>query len=126
MVIKPKFTDPMTSVMPYQYPIPSGPNADIPPNLVNDYHLPALAPPAHPQTLHQSTVTPIRGDTPLASKLGKMRRASSTSNVQGQARADAKETALSAEKRRNKLGYHRTSVACGQLISSHNSRAVAG
>jgi hypothetical protein len=43
----------------------------------------------------------------------KIKRSMSTPNVRGQASADA--AALSAEKRRNKLGYHRTSVACGEL-----------
>jgi hypothetical protein len=38
----------------------------------------------------------------------------STPNVRGQASADAAALALSADKRRNKLGYHRTSVACGK------------
>jgi hypothetical protein len=37
-----------------------------------------------------------------------------TPNVRGQATADAAPLALSAEKRRNKLGYHKTSVACGK------------
>ena len=45
---------------------------------------------------------------------GKIKRATSTPNVRGQASADAAALALSAEKRRNKLGYHRTSVACGK------------
>lgn len=49
-----------------------------------------------------------------ASKSAKIKRSMSTPNVRGQASADAAALALSAEKRRNKLGYHRTSVACGK------------
>lgn len=40
-----------------------------------------------------------------------IKRSASTPNIRGQAAADA---AALAEKRRNKLGYHRTSVACGE------------
>jgi hypothetical protein len=42
-----------------------------------------------------------------------MKRAASTPNVRSMAGAEALAVAM-AEKRRNKLGYHRTSVACGQ------------
>jgi hypothetical protein len=42
-----------------------------------------------------------------------MKRAASTPNVRTVAGADALAVSV-AEKRRNKLGYHRTSVACGQ------------
>ena len=44
-----------------------------------------------------------------------MKRAMSTPNVRSVAGDDALAASL-AEKRRNKLGYHRTSVACGQLL----------
>lgn len=49
-----------------------------------------------------------------ASKSAKIKRSMSTPNVRGQATAEAAALALSADKRRNKLGYHRTSVACGK------------
>lgn len=56
-------------------------------------------------------------------KSAKMKRSTSTPNVRGQAAADAAALALSAEKRRNKLGYHRTSVACGeQGLAGINTR----
>ncbi|KAI9804955.1 MAG: hypothetical protein M1833_006258 [Piccolia ochrophora] len=43
-----------------------------------------------------------------------VKRSASTPNVRGQAAADAASMSMSAaDKRRNKLGYHRTSVACG-------------
>lgn len=44
-----------------------------------------------------------------------IKRAASTPNVRGLATSDV--TAMSYDKRRNKLGYHRTSVACGTLYS---------
>jgi len=43
-----------------------------------------------------------------------LKRSASTPNVRGHHNSDAGMT--SAEKRRNKLGYHRTSVACGMKI----------
>ncbi|KAH0543199.1 hypothetical protein FGG08_002460 [Glutinoglossum americanum] len=43
-----------------------------------------------------------------------VKRSASTPNVRGQAAADAAGLSF-ADKRRNKLGYHRTSVACGKL-----------
>ncbi|KAI9809282.1 MAG: hypothetical protein M1825_002573 [Sarcosagium campestre] len=43
-----------------------------------------------------------------------VKRSASTPNVRAQALADAASMSMSAaDKRRNKLGYHRTSVACG-------------
>jgi len=50
--------------------------------------------------------------TSVESRSAKIKRSMSTPNVRGQAAAEA--AALSADKRRNKLGYHRTSVACGE------------
>ncbi|KAI9670906.1 MAG: hypothetical protein M1817_003791 [Caeruleum heppii] len=45
--------------------------------------------------------------------MSSMKRSASTPNVRGQAAADAAALSYAADKRRNKLGYHRTSVACG-------------
>ncbi len=45
------------------------------------------------------------------------KRSASTPNVRGLAAVDAAGLSMSAaEKRRNKLGYHRTSVACGEFF----------
>ena len=44
-----------------------------------------------------------------------LKRSASTPNVRGLTNGDAGMTL--AEKRRNKLGYHRTSVACGMFFS---------
>lgn len=46
-----------------------------------------------------------------------VKRSASTPNVRGLAAVDAAGLSMSAaEKRRNKLGYHRTSVACGKFF----------
>lgn len=113
----PRISDPMTSIMSYQYPLPPAPDVDVTPsNMINAYHLPAIAPPNHEQTLNKAS--PIRRGPSGPSKTSKMKRSASSPNVRGQARADPPESAfisLADEKRRNKLGYHRTSVACGQF-----------
>ena len=44
-----------------------------------------------------------------------LKRSASTPNVRGFSNGDAGMTL--AEKRRNKLGYHRTSVACGMFFT---------
>jgi hypothetical protein len=109
------FSGSMTSIMSYQYPLPPAPDVDISPsNLINNYQLPILPPPNHSQPLNKAS--PIRRGASGPAKGGKMKRSSSSPNVRGQARADQTESAfisLADEKRRNKLGYHRTSVACG-------------
>jgi hypothetical protein len=45
-----------------------------------------------------------------------LKRSASTPNVRGSSQSDMP-ASLSAEKRRNKLGYHRTSVACGKFAN---------
>jgi len=101
--------------MSYQYPPPSsGPDLDLNSNMMNNnYHLPAVGqlPQQHSQPYAKHSPTSKIRATNVASKNAKMRRSASTPNVRGQAASDA--AALSAEKKRNKLGYHRTSVACG-------------
>lgn len=114
--------DSMTSAMSYQYPIPSsgpgpGPHIDNhSSNLVNNFHLPSVIPPQSDHRSHNlpKAPSPIRRGASAGQKQEKMKRSMSTPNVRGQARQDQAESALSAEKRRNKLGYHRTSVACGR------------
>jgi len=49
-----------------------------------------------------------------ASKASKLKRSMSTPNVRGQVSSDSAALSFSADKKRNKLGYHRTSVACGK------------
>lgn len=47
-----------------------------------------------------------------------LKRSASTPTVRGVSGQTDMPLSLSAEKRRNKLGYHRTSVACGMLKKS--------
>jgi hypothetical protein len=112
----PSFSGPMTSIMSYQYPHPPAHDVDISPsNLINNnYQLPVLPPPTHSQPLNKAS--PMRRGVSGPAKGGKMKRSSSSPNVRGQARTEQTDSAfisLADEKRRNKLGYHRTSVACG-------------
>ncbi|KAE8447449.1 hypothetical protein EG329_010722 [Mollisiaceae sp. DMI_Dod_QoI] len=101
--------------MSYQYPL-SAPGLDSSSNMIPSFHHPSSldhAPtPPPPQTKLDSPSLKTRVN-PAGSKAAKVKRSMSTPNVRGQATADAAALALSAEKRRNKLGYHRTSVACG-------------
>lgn len=79
----------------------------------------------HTTNSDQSPVIP--GESPVESpveykyhgstssaKVSKMKRSTSTPNVRSHADNDAANMAIAADKRRNKLGYHRTSVACGK------------
>jgi len=113
------FSRPMTSIMSYQYPLPPAPDVEVSSsNLVNNYQVPVLPPPNHSQPLNKSSH--MRRGASGPTKGGKMKRSSSSPNVRGQARADQTEStfiSLADEKRRNKLGYHRTSVACGWFPS---------
>ena len=117
--------DPLTSLsstdsdalpnMAYQFPLGSS-GLESSSNMIPSYHhlpgehtqpeSPADAKPASPSLKN-------RGGS-IGSKSAKIKRSMSTPNVGGQSSVDAAALALSAEKRRNKLGYHRTSVACGE------------
>jgi hypothetical protein len=101
--------------MAYQYPMGT-PGLDSSSNMIPSYH---HLPGEHTQPNSPSDATPSspslknRGSS-TGTKSAKIKRSMSTPNVRGQSSADAAALALSAEKRRNKLGYHRTSVACGE------------
>ena len=110
------FPEPMTSIMSYQYPLPPAPDVDVSPSSLinNNYQIPVLPPPNHSQSSNKAA--PVRRGVSGPAKGGKVKRSTSSPNVRGQTRADQPESAfisLADEKRRNKLGYHRTSVACG-------------
>lgn len=99
--------------MAYQYPLPSS-GMDSPSNMIPSLdHLPLEEEPASPPALAKPA-SPTNRPNSAPSKAAKVKRSISTPNVRGQATADAAALALSAEKKRNKLGYHRTSVACGE------------
>ena len=113
-------SDAVSGTMAYQYPLPSS-GLDQSTNMIPSFHhLPSDQPPPHSpaHTKPPSPDSQNRGPSSLgsksSSKASKIKRSMSTPNVRGQATADAAALALSAEKRRNKLGYHRTSVACGE------------
>jgi hypothetical protein len=104
-------SDSGSASMGYQYATPS-PGMDSSGNVIPSFH---HFPRNHTQpgspALTQST-TSEDPSKPASS------RSTSTPDVPGQEATDAAALALSAEKRRNKLGYHRTSVACGERALS--------
>ena len=110
--------DPVTSFMAYQYPLP--PLGIDPVNgMIPSYHhhLPGeISQPTSPALTKPSSPAMNKRGVAGTTKSAKIKRSMSTPNVRGQASADAAALALSAEKRRNKLGYHRTSVACGKQL----------
>ena len=95
--------------MAYQYPLAtSGLESS---NMIPSFHHPPLD---HAQPDSPASPGIKNTGTSAPSKSSKIKRSMSTPNVRGQATAEAAALALSADKRRNKLGYHRTSVACGE------------
>ena len=118
-------TEPMTDIMSYQYPPPPPPNGadmEMPPSgYMSNY---SMHPQSSPMDMRQgpdSSMKLERRDS--LSKSLKLKRSISTPDVRPQQPGlpppqtpipEQSALALSAEKRRNKLGYHRTSVACGE------------
>ncbi len=102
--------------MSYQYPL--APGLESPSGMIPSYHHPPIehARPLSPATANHPSPNPRNRGGLVSSKSAKIKRSMSTPNVRGQASTDAAALALSAEKRRNKLGYHRTSVACGKNV----------
>ncbi|KFY01677.1 hypothetical protein O988_02606 [Pseudogymnoascus sp. VKM F-3808] len=94
----------------YQYPpLPSsGADSELSPRSIGNFQRSPAIPPELSQQVLDSNPFSQEPNQRSSDQGGKIKR-SPTPNIQGQAVADA---AL-AEKRRNKLGYHRTSVACG-------------
>jgi hypothetical protein len=74
----------------------------------------------HPPTISDQPVSvalqqPNKRRRPSKSKMpGEIRRSSSTPHMRNLALAHSGELSPTTDKRRNKLGYHRTSVACGK------------
>ncbi len=103
--------------MSYQYPLPSS-GLEAAPSMIPSYHQPPLnhTQPASPAQAKPTSPSLKKEPSSASSKSAKIKRSMSTPNVRGQATAEAAALALSADKRRNKLGYHRTSVACGKHI----------
>ena len=117
----PRATELMTSIMSYQYPPPPPPNGaemDIPPpGYIPGYGVPQ--PGASPMDMRPGQESPMslkdRKDSLSQASLKKIKRSVSTPNVRSQQNpSDHSSMGMSSDKRRNKLGYHRTSVACGK------------
>jgi Fungal Zn(2)-Cys(6) binuclear cluster domain len=70
------------------------------------------------QPLISPSATRRRGPTKRAMASTVIKRSSSSPNVRVMASNDTSSMSMS-DKRRNKLGYHRTSVACGQFTASY-------
>jgi hypothetical protein len=107
----------------YQYPLGNS-GLDSSSNIIPGFHHPPPLDHAQspPPAVSKTTSPGLKNKTATGpNKSAKIRKSMSTPNVRGQATADAAALALSAEKRRNKLGYHRTSVACGKN-SPHGNR----
>ncbi|CAK7231874.1 hypothetical protein SCUCBS95973_008070 [Sporothrix curviconia] len=129
----------MTDIMSYHYPAPPS-NGDSVAHIAlapADYHLPMAADYASASGLPSTSSSGLGQDPHVSprerrdslsksSSLNmKLKRTSSTpvvapqqanmsmSQPQGLSPSDHAALSLAAEKRRNKLGYHRTSVACG-------------
>ncbi|GAB1310955.1 Halotolerance protein 9 [Madurella fahalii] len=114
--------EPMTDVMSYQYPPPphNGADMDLPPS----GYLPSYSVPSHASSGMDPSI-PSRERSDSFSKSIKLKRSMPTPVVgppQPQAQAPQppppQQSAApgqdpAGERRRNKLGYHRTSVACG-------------
>ncbi|KAK8050364.1 hypothetical protein PG994_012094 [Apiospora phragmitis] len=117
----------MIATMSYQYPPPpqDGADMDLPhAGYLSSYATPSAssmevrnrtAHPSQPPKPAQDILMPLVQSRDSVQKSSKLRRAFSTPNVRKQGANDPENgyMALSSnEKRRNKLGYHRTSVAC--------------
>lgn len=116
-------SDGLPAAMAYEYP-----QSVLESSMIPSYHHP---PTAQEQSNSPASTTPLSPGgnthgTSLRDKSTKIKRAMSTPNVRGHATTDATSSALSADKRRNKLGYHRTSVACGKLAETHNTNRLVG
>ncbi|KAK2006893.1 hypothetical protein LZ32DRAFT_543045 [Colletotrichum eremochloae] len=107
----------MGPIMSYQYPQPlpySGTGMGVShPGYAPNYDAPAPMPlPMDPRNQEQSLKERKESFSQASLKL---RRSMSTPNVRPRqtSTSDANQSGLASDKKRNKLGYHRTSVACG-------------
>ena len=122
----------MTDVMSYQYPPPppNGTEMDMPPSgYMSGYSVPSHTDP--------DSSIPSRERSDSFSKSMKLKRSLSTPVVgppQGQSQVPQPPTPQSsgasgldaaAERRRNKLGYHRTSVACGKCPPGISQQSIS-
>lgn len=126
---------PMTDIMSYQYPPPpsqNGADMDMPPSgYLPNYSVPPQSSSGMDMRSGPDSGIPPRDRSDSFSKSLKLKRSISTPAVGApqpqppaqqlpptpqQSTAPGQDPlGLAAEKRRNKLGYHRTSVACGKF-----------
>lgn len=116
-----KTTELMTSIMSYQYPPPPPPNGaemDLPPSgYMSSYGVPHATASAMDLRSGQESSMSLkdRKDSLSQASLRNIKRSLSTPNVRSQQNSSEHvPMGMPGEKRRNKLGYHRTSVACGK------------
>ncbi|KAK1851873.1 fungal zn binuclear cluster domain containing protein [Colletotrichum chrysophilum] len=105
----------MVSIMSYQYPpLPNTPEVDMShPGYAPGYSAPAPGPPMMVPRSHDQSIKEREESFPQASL--KLKRSRTKPNVRPRQAniPDPSQAALANDKKRNKLGYHRTSVACG-------------
>ena len=111
----------MTDIMSYQYPPPppNGADMDMPPS----GYLPSYSVPPHASSgMDPDSSLPSRERSDLRRSISTPVVGPSQSQGQPQQPPTPQQSAASqdaaAERRRNKLGYHRTSVACGKYPPS--------
>lgn len=118
---QPAFT--IRNTMSHQLPplpaIPSDQGAIVSPNfsMQSDQPLGPLGPPAPPgPEMSVKKRKASRGKMP-----SDLKRSESTPHIRGLAMSETNAISPPIDKRRNKLGYHRTSVACGmETVSPYN------
>lgn len=98
----------MNDIMTYQYPSPGTP----PPPYNTGY---AVAPHMTGMPLRSPDQTG-RNNSPAISY--ELKRATSQSNIKLDPESEDSNMASAAEKKRNKLGYHRASAACSKIYQS--------
>lgn len=105
----------MTDIMSYQYPPPPQNGADMdmaPSGYMSNYSVPP--PSSSMEVRPQEPSMSLKDRRESISKMMRLKRSLSTPNVRPAQTPPDHAAALAADKRRNKLGYHRTSVACGK------------
>ncbi|KAI8272932.1 hypothetical protein K4K60_011621 [Colletotrichum sp. SAR11_57] len=111
--------------MSYQYPpLPNTPEVDMShPGYAPGYSAPAPGPPMMVPRSHDQSIKEREESFPQASL--KLKRSRTKPNVRPRQAniPDPSQAALANDKKRNKLGYHRTSVACVPSGASSSSRS---
>lgn len=120
----------MTDIMSYQYPPPPQNGADLdmtPSSYMSNYPVPP--PSSSMEVRPQEPSMSLKDRRESISKMIKLKRSMSTPNVRPAQTPPDHSAALAADKRRNKLGYHRTSVACGKyrpIVEKKQGPEMAG